>query len=885
MSWRRHVARISALLHRKKSVDGLEEEIRAHIGMEERENLEAGMPPEEAHFAALRRFGNVAETQERSREMWKWQWLETLLQDLRYGLRQLRRNPGFTAVAVITLALGIGANTAIFSIVDAVLLRPLPYPHPDQLVLLFGVPVKQPDALSAISYRDFTEIRKQNSVFSGMGGNTFHDLTLTGAGEPSIVNTADVTPKIFPLLNAKPLVGRTLLPADGRQDAAPVAVLSENLWRSRFGSNPALIGHSINLDMRSFTVVGILPASFRYPDGAAHQDVWIPIAQDPLFGPLTRKPGVPVMTGIGRLKPGVSIAQAQAEMNALSARLAKEFPTQDSGRMIRIESFPQFVVGNVKSALIILLGAVGLVLLIACANIANLLLSRGTSRGREIALRMAMGAGRTRVLRQLLTESALLGLMGGIAGVALAAWSVWSFGHSLPPDVTRIGSIHVGGTVLLFALLLSLAAALAFGLTPALFATPSNLLASIQEGGDRAVQRGGQFVRNFLASAEIALAVVLLVAAGLLIRSFARVTSVNPGFDPQNVTEAEVSLPQFEYSTPQQWTNFSNDLLVRLRAQPGLRDSAVAAPLPMDRQGQASFAFTIVGNPPLPPGKPNTADYSTVSPEYFRVMRIPLMRGRFFSQQDSPSNPKVAIISDALVRRYFPHQNPIGKEMRFGFPPNGNVPRKIVGIVGDVRDAALSRKPGPMMYVPFAQAPLWGGEVVVRSSMSTSSVAAGIRLAVHSIGKNLPVTDVQSFPDVLGASVAQDRFRTLLMASFGAIALLLAAVGIFGVMSYTASRRTHEIGIRMALGAQKRDVLWMVVQHGLRLALIGAGIGIGGALVLTRFLAGLLYGIKPTDPLTFITVSLILIAVALVACYIPARRAAKVDPMVALRYE
>jgi putative ABC transport system permease protein len=885
MSWRRHVARIGALLHGKKSVDDLDDEIRSHIEMEERENLEAGMPPDEAHFAALRRFGNVTHAQERSREVWKWQLLETLLQDLRYGLRQLQRNPGFTAVAVITLALGIGANTAIFSIVDAVLLRPLPYPHPDQLVLLFDVPLKQPDALSGISYRDFTEIRKQNSVFSGMGGNTFHDLTLTGAGEPSIVNTADVTPEIFSLLNAKPLLGRTLLPEDGRRGAAPVAVLSENLWRSRFGSNPALIGHSINLDMRSFTVVGILPASFLYPDGAAHQDVWIPIAQDPVFGPLTRKPGVPVMTGIGRLKPGVSIAQAQAEMNALSARLAKEFPTQDSGRRIRLDSFPQFVVGNVKSALLILLGAVGLVLLIACANIANLLLARGTSRGREIALRMAMGAGRTRVIRQLLTESALLGLLGGIAGVALAAWSVWSFRHSLPTDVTRISSIHLGGPVLLFALLLSLAAALAFGLAPALFATPSNLLTNIQEGSDRAGQRGGQFVRSFLACAEISLAVVLLVAAGLLIRSFARVTSVNPGFDPQNVTEAEVSLPQFEYSTPQQWTDFSNELLVRLHAQPGLRDSAVAAPLPMDRQGQASFAFTIVGNPPLLPGNPNTADYATVSPEYFRVMRIPLLRGRFFQEQDAPSNPKVAIISEALVRRYFPNENPIGKEMRFGFPPNSNVPRKIVGIVGDVRDASLSRKPGPMMYVPFAQAPLWGGEVVVRSSMSTSSVAGGIRLAVHSIDKNLPVTDVQSFPDVLGASVAQERFRTLLMASFGAIALLLAAVGIFGVMSYTASRRTHEIGIRMALGARKLDVLWMVVKQGVRLALIGAGVGIGGALVLTRFLAGLLYGVKPTDPVTFVIVSLILIAVALAACYIPARRAAKVDPMVALRYE
>jgi putative ABC transport system permease protein len=361
--------------------------------------------------------------------------------------------------------------------------------------------------------------------------------------------------------------------------------------------------------------------------------------------------------------------------------------------------------------------------------------------------------------------------------------------------------------------------------------------------------------------------------------------SVNPGFDPENVTEAEVSLPQFEYSKPEQWTAFSKDLLARLHAQPGLRDSALGGPLPMDRQGEANFSFTIVGDPPLPPGKLNTADYATVSPEYFRVMRIPLLRGRFFSEQDSPSNPMVAIISETLARRYFPNQDPIGRVMRFGFPPNSDVSRKIVGVVGDVRDVALSREPGSMMYVPFPQAPLWGAEVVVRSPSNTSSVAAGIGAAVHSIDKNLPVTDVQSFPEVLGASLAQERFRTLLMTSFSAIALLLATIGIFGVISYSVSQRTREIGIRMALGAMKGDVLRMVIGQGLKLALAGVLIGVVGALALTRFLASLLYDVSPTDPLTFIVVALIRVGVALAACYIPARRAAKVDPTVALRYE
>jgi putative ABC transport system permease protein len=694
-----------------------------------------------------------------------------------------------------------------------------------------------------------------------------------------------VTPEIFPLLNAKPLLGRTLLPEDGKPGAAAVAVLSENLWRSRFGSNPGLIGQSIALDMRSFTVVGILPASFRYPEGAPHQDVWISVMQDPLFGPLTSQPSVRLVGVIGRLKPGVSLAKAQAEMNTLGARFAKEFPAEDSGLTIRIQPYRQAVVGNLKPALLILLGAVGLLLLIACANIANLLLSKATSRGREMAVRIALGASRARIVRQLLTESALLGLLGGVAGLLLAIGAVWSAQPFLPSEVVQISSIHVGSPVLVFALLLSLSAALAFGLAPALLATPSNLQTNLKEGGERSGQRGGQHVRSLLAIAEISLATVLLVAGGLLIRSFALVTSVNPGFDPNNVTEAEVSLPQFQYSMPQQWRAFSKELLARLRAQPGLQDAALAAPLPMDRQGQATFAFSVVGKTPLPPGKSTTADYATVSPGYFNVMRIPLLRGRFFSEQDSPLNPNVAIISETLARREFANQDPIGRQMRFGFPPNGDLSREIVGVVGDVRDVALSQTPGPMMYVPFAQEPLYGGEVVVRSSLSASSVAAAIRQAVRSIDKDLPVTDVESFPDALGQSISQERFRTFLLGLFSAIALVLAAIGILGVISYSASQRTHEIGIRMALGAQRRDVLHLILGQGAKLALLGLGIGVLLAFLLTRLIASLLYSVSATDPLTFGAVAIILLCVAVAACYIPARRAVRVDPMVALRYQ
>ena len=877
--------RLRSLFRRTEADRELDEELRDHVEQKTEQYVANGMVRQEARRLALLEMGGIEQTKEKCREARRVNWIHDFLQDLRYGFRMLRKSPGFTGVAVITLALGIGANTAIFSIVNAVLLQTFPYPDPNQLVLIFNVPLNQQDALSGISYRDFRECREQNHVFGEVAGNSFHDLTLTGAGEPSIVNTADVTPEIFRLLGAKPLAGRTLLPEDGKQGAAPMVVVSENLWRSRFGSNPALIGQSITLDMRAFTVVGILPASFHYPDGGPRQDVWISVAQDPLFGPRLSQPGSRVLAGIGRLKPGVSLAQAQAEMNTLGARLAKEFPAQDAGFTIRIEPYRQFVVGNVKSPLLILLGVVVLVLLIACANIANLLLSRATSRGREIAVRIALGAGRARIVQQLLTESALLGILGGVAGVLLAAWVVWSIRPFLPSEVTQINSIHVGSSVLAFALLLSLAAALGFGLAPALLVTLSNLQTNIKEGGERTGQRGGQHVRSFLAIAEISLAMVLLVAGGLLLRSFALVTSVSPGFDPTNVTEAEVSLPQFQYATPQQWTAFSNELLARLHAQPGLQDSALAAPLPMDRQGEATLPFSIVGDPPLPAGKSPTADYATVSPDYFHMMRIPLLRGRFFSEQDAPSNPKVAIISDTLARRYFPNQDPLGRQMSFGFPPNSNVSREIVGIIGDIRDVALSRKPGPTMYVPFAQAPLYGGEVVVRSSLDASSVAAGIRQAVASIDKNLPVTDIESLDEALGQSISQERFHTFLLSSFSAIALVLAAVGIFGVISYSTSQRAHEIGIRIALGAGRRDVLRLILGQGAKLAFFGLAIGVVAAFLLTRLMSSLLYSISATDPVTFASVTILLLAVALTASYIPARRAMRVDPMVALRYE
>ncbi len=872
-------------LFRKRALDNqLDSELRFHIEQQIAENMASGMNAAEARRRALAQFGGLESRKEEAREARGTHFVEALLQDIRFAFRMLRKSPGFTAVAVLTLALGIGANTAIFSVVDAVLLQSLPYPNSNQLVMAFNVPPQHPDAMTGFSYPNFAELRKQNRVFSEMAGNQFHDLTLTGVGEPSELDTAVVTPETFSLLSAKPLAGRIFLPEDGKQGAVPVVILNENLWRSRFSSNPNLLGQSIILDKRPFIVVGIMPAGFRYPRGAANEDIWIPLVQDPVFGPWMQRLGGHWLRVVGRLKAGVSLAQAQADMDTLSARLAKEFPAENSGWTIRIVPLQQAIVGDVKSGLLILLGAVGLVLLIACVNIANLLLSRATSRAREIAVRIALGAGRPRVVRQLLTESALLGLLGGLAGVLLAVWAVWSLRPLLPSEVTQINPVHVGGSVLAFALLLSLAAALAFGLAPALLATPSNLQVNIKDGGGRTGQRGGRRLRNVLATAEISLAMVLLVAGGLLIRSFALLTSVSPGFDPKNVVKANISLPQFQYKTPQQWTAFSNELIARVQAQPGLQDSAMAVPTPLV-DGFINLAFDIVGNPPLPPGESITADYASVSPNYFRVMRIPLLRGRLFSEHDSPSAPPVALISETLAQRYFPNQDPIGRHLNFGFPPYGSVSREIVGIVGDVRDVSLGQKPGPMMYSAFAQAPFWGGDVVVRSSLSVSSVAAAVRQATHAIDKDLPVTDIASLPEALGESVSQERFRTYLLGSFSTIALVLAAIGIFGVISYSASQRTHEIGIRIALGAQRRDVLLLILGQGAKLALFGLGVGVVAALLLTHVMTSLLFGVSATDPVTFTATAVVLFGVALLACYIPARRAMRVDPMVALRYE
>jgi len=885
-AWIRALAsRTRAWLSPYHADQDFENELEIHLEMLTDENVRRGMAPEEAKRAARMRLGGLTQLKETNRELHGLPVVETFLQDTRYAFRMLRKSPGFTAVAVLTLALGIGANTAIFSVVYAVVLKPLPYVNSEQLFNVFEVQPQQGVTGTGWSYANFAELREQNSVFSEMAGAQKHQLTLTARGEPSIVNTSVVTPELFSVFGEKPLAGRMFFSEDGRAGAPPVVVLSENLWRGSFGADPNIIGSSIDLDKRSFTVIGIMPAAFRFPLLTESEQVWIPLVQDPLFGSLIPRRGGHWLQVTGRLKPGVSMTQAQAELDAISARLAKAFPAENDGWAIRMVPLQQMIVGNAKSSLLVLLGAVGLVLLIACANIANLLLTRATSRAREIAVRTTLGAGRTRIVRQLLSETAVLGLLGGLAGIVLAYFGIQALSSLLPPGLPRVNAIRIDNMVLGFALLLSAIASFAFGLAPAWFAANSNLQSSLREGGGRSGEsRNRRRARSFLAAGEIALAMVLLVAAGLLLRSFSKLMSVSPGFDAQHIVQADISLPRFQYSTPQQWAAFSEELLARVQADPGLQDSAVAVPRPI-ADGCVNLGFDIVGTPPSSASVSRTANYVSVSPDYFRVMGISLLAGRFFNQHNVMSAPRVSVISEAMARLYFPNQNPLGKRLTFGFPPDSGAMREIVGVVGNVRDVALGQDPGPMMYVPYAQAPFWGANMIVKTNLSLSSVAASIRQEVHKLDKDLPVTDVASMPEIIESSVSQSRFRTFLLGLFAAMALVLAATGIFGVISYSVSRRTNEIGIRVALGASRIAILWMVLRETLVLTFAGLALGVPCALAASHLLGHMLLNVSANDPATLTAVAFVLASVAALAGYIPARRAMRVDPMVALRYE
>ncbi len=862
-----------------------EQELTAHLELLTEENVGRGMTPEEARRAARVRLGGITQLQETNRELRGLPLVETLVQDARYALRMLRKNPGFTAVAVLTLALGIGANTAIFSVIEAVLLKPLPYPHPEQLFFVFQQRERDAKVQASWSYLNFLDLREQNHIFSEIGSNGNHELTLTGHGDPEVVSVADVTPEIFSLLGARSMTGRLFLADDAKPGAPPVVILSESLWRGVFHSDPQILGSSINLDRRPFTVVGILPQSFRFSARARSKQLWIPVMQDPLFAQWIPNRGGHWLAVIGRLKPGVSAAKAQAELDAMNARLAQGYPDANSGWVIRMTPLGELVVGDVRPALVMLWGAVGMILLIACANIASLLLARATTRSREIAVRSTLGAGRSRIVRQLLCESLVLGLLGGTTGVALAYWGVHALGSVLTQNLPRVNPIQVDAGVLGFALALSALASCVFGLAPAFFAARLGFATSLREGNPRAGESpASRRARGVLAAVETALAMVLLVAAGLLLRSYSKMADVSAGFAPENVVKANFSLYSARYSGPQDWLNFTNELLRRLHAEPGLEEAALVVPTPIADTG-INVVFDIVGSPALAAGASRTADYAAVSPGYFQLLKVPLLAGRAFDDRDVMSSPRVTLISQALARVYFPREDPLGKQLRFAFGADNDAPRVIVGVVGDVRNVSPSQEPGPMVYVPFAQSPFPGSDVLVRSGLDVSAVIAAIRRNVGQMDSDLAVGDVAQLPGAIEGSLAEPRFRTLLIALFAALALLLAASGIFGVVSYSVSRRTQEIGIRMALGASRTTILRMVMRETLGLTLSGVALGVPCALVAARLVRHMLFGITTSDPATLSAAVLTLAASAVLAGYVPVRRAMRVDPLVALRHE
>jgi len=877
-------ARLHGLLRREAVIEDMAEEMRLHLEMATEANVERGMPPVEARRAALRSFGNLDSIRERAYAVRGGGMAETLLQDLRYGARVLARNPAFTAIAVLTLGLGIGANTAIFSVVAVPLLNTLPYADAERLVMVWEVTPKG-DHQNSTSRANFRTWREQSTTFEGMAAFSDQRASLTGSGEPEELAVQIASPELFRILGVKTILGRGMVPEDGRPDAPRVAVLSHGLWQRRFGGDPGVVGKPITLNGSPFTVAGVLPAGFQWHLGSKSgtgkpAELWtvLPMPKDgaSLHGRF--------ISVVARLKRGVSRAAAEAEMKTIEARIARAEPEFSKGYGTEIIPLRDQLVGNVRPALLVLLGAVGCVLLIACANVANLLLSRAAAREKEIALRTAVGARRLRVVRQLLTESLLLALLGSLLGLAFAGWGIRALVAFSPRDLVDLHGVHLNLPLFLLTLAVSLATGILFGLAPALEATRLSLNNALKEGGG-----GGQGVRSrrlrgLLVIAEVALALVLLVGAGLLVKSFVRLRTIDTGFQTENVLTMVARLSGKKYKTDAQVVGFFREVTERVRALPGVRAAGVVNYLPLYGGLGTTTGFTVEGRPAPPPGEGPSVDVRVSDAAYFSAMGIPLLRGRNFTDVEVREARRVVLISESMARRDFPGENPIGKRVSvemFERP----VPTEIVGIVGDVRYDSLVDEAPPMVYFPHPDLVYDFMTLVVRTTGDPAEIAPAVRRVFHAIDPNQPVSDVRTMDQVMSQTVGRARFNTILLGLFAALATLLATAGIFGVMSYSVTLRTREIGLRMALGAPRKQVLMLILKQGLLLTAIGIGIGLLGALALTRLMSGLLFGVGSTDPATFTAIVLLLTAVSVIACYIPARRATRVDPLIALRYD
>ncbi|MGB6875002.1 MAG: ABC transporter permease [Candidatus Acidiferrales bacterium] len=889
--------RLRSLFRRRRVDEELDDELHGHIEQKTQSYIASGLTPQDARRAALLDLGGIEKRKEECRDARRVHWLQDLLQDLRYAFRMLRKSPGFTVVAAFTLALGIGANTAIFSIVDTVLLRPLPFKNPSRLVMLWeglpeiGYPKIEGSAPDIVLYQ-----REQRS-FDSIGAFQNKDFDISGGSdEPERITAARVSASTFPLLGISPLIGRTYTPAED-ESRAKVVVLSYGLWQRRYAGDRGILGRTIDLDREPYTVLGVMPRNFvfpvRGPEGSDRPaEVWVPISFTPLE--LTSWGMYFNNNVLCRLKPGATIAQAQAEANLIAGRLMQAYPAAllkafpNAHLRIQVTPFQGEVIGPVQTLLLVLMAAVALVLLIACANVATLLLSRAASRSKEIAIRTALGASRGRLVRQMLTESLVLALVGGVFGVLIALWGANALLSLVPSSIPLPQGVSVSGSMLAFVAAVCCVTAMVFGAAPAFQISASSPQGALQEGGRSGTPgRARRRLQGIFVTAEFALALVLLVGAGLLVRSFAKLLDTNPGFRPDRVLTMSVPLPSRAYSKAAQIRQFYQQALERISALPGVESDGVSNDLPLN--GTITDAVHVEGST----GSTPATRVSWVLGDYFRTMGIPVLRGRAFTPEDRPGTQLVAVISEGAAKALWPGQDAIGK--RFTGAGQRNL-LTVVGIVGDVSDSTLDTKPLPHVYAPYLQVADAQMEdtimnvarsmnIAVRTAGDPAALTSAVTEQIHALDPDLAIAQIRTMDQDMEVSVAGPKFNTFLLGIFSLAALFLAAIGIYGVLAYTVAQQTHEIGVRMALGAQPRHVLRLVLAHGARLALIGIVIGLLAAFGLTRLMASLLYGISASDPLTFAAVAVALFAVALLACYIPARRAMRVDPMVALRYE
>jgi predicted permease len=878
------LSRFAALFGRTRRERELAEELESHLAHHIDDNLRAGMTPEQARRHALMKLGGLEQTKELHRERRGIPFLEALWQDLRYGARMLRKSPGFTIVAVVTLALGIGANTAIFTLVEAALLQPLPVRAANRLVVIWVNNSRAGWSRIGPTGQDYLDWREQSRSFEDLFLFEHGSGTVTGGGEPEQVAGLRVTTNFGDFFGIKPILGRTFR-VDEAGARHNLAILAYRYWQRRYGGNPSVVGRGITLNGEPYTIIGVLPPEVNtlFPT-----DIVVPFDNEWLKR-VDSDLGV-----LGRLKRGVTLKQASSEMSVIMERIAHQRPSRKGygSVLVPLESVR---VEYIRPALLILLGAVGFVLLIACANVANLLLARAVGRQREVAVRTALGAGRGRLVRQFLVESALLGLMGGTGGLFLAVWSTYALARYVPSNIpvpnaadqAVLPRAHLDATALVFALLVSLLAGIAFGLVPALQSLRCNVNASLKDGERGLAGRRGHRIRTTLVIVEGALAFVLAIGAGLMLRSFSRLLAASPGFRTDHLLTLRIKLPNdaknSKYRDPRQQSATFTSFLSAVQAMPGVQSAALTEIVPLSQDDMDMGFFVIKEQPPLPPGVHMAADYRDVSPAYFHTMGIPLIEGRTFADQDNISSPRVVIIDETLARRFFPNQDPVGEHLQV---PDATRPeREIVGVVGAVRDTGFDQQPRPTIYFPLGQTGDQTMSLVVRTMLPPGTILPAIKSAIWSVDSNQPVFNVRTMGEIVSEITSAQRIAFLALDVFAFLGLVLAAVGIYGVTAYAVSQRTHEIGVRMALGAQPRDVMRLVVGQGVKLALCGVGIGLLGSFVLTRLMTSLLYGVRATDGITYATVAVLLAGVALVASYVPARRAMKIEPTVALRQE